>query len=165
MIQAHPHKGDQMSFPDDWLANVSEADLLSLIPTEALDHLQTPDEAAQIILAQYSKGLESRKRLKSDKETEQRDLSFPSQALSALKREFYTLLCTDDSSYAKVREKLLSAGSGVTILTVAIVAQALGDTLGLVCGPLITLVAVLIYAALRLGQQAMCATLAAECAE
>ena len=154
-----------MSFPDAWISNLSAGDLLSLIPSQALGHLDTPNKAAEVILGEYSEGLESRKQLKSEKDKEQKDLTFASRSWVALKKEFYSLLCTDDPTYTDVRSKLTSSGTGVTILTVAIVAQALGDKLGLVCGPIVTLVAVLIYGALRLGQQSICATLAAECTE
>lgn len=154
----------KMASHDQWLADLSGADLLSLIPSCALEHLDNPDRAAEAVLADYTAGLEGRRRLKTER-GEEKDLTFAARSWPRLKKEFYSLLCTDDAAYADVRSKLVSSGKTVTILLVAIVAQSLGDKLGLVCGPTVCLVAILLYSALRLGQRTLCGMLAAECGQ
>jgi hypothetical protein len=150
-----------MNCSDGWLANLSQADLLSSIPSNVLDCIDDLDKAAEVVLKDYAAGIEGRKRLTTD-DKEKKDLTFGSQCWLGIKREFYVLLCTDDESYRNLRVKLASSGNNVTVLLVAMVAQALGNRLGLVCGPVVTLVAILLCSALRLGQQTICGVLATQ---
>jgi hypothetical protein len=151
-----------MNSSDGWLTNLSQADVLSFIPSNALGCIDDLDKAADVVLADYSAGIENRKRLTTDGK-EKKDLTFRKEAWLQLKKEFYVLLCTEDESYKNVRVKLASSGNAVTVLLVALVAQSLGDKLGIVCGPVVTLVALMLCASLRLGRQTMCGVLAKQC--
>ena len=86
--------------------------------------------------------------------------SAPKEYSSNVRREIHMLVCTRDRKYSGVRRKLDSLGSkgGQTVL--AIVSASVGQALGVAAGAISGLVAVALFAVLKVGVNAYCATVA-----
>lgn len=150
-----------MSSTGHWLTRLSDEDLLGMIPSEALDDLETPDQAASTIIAHLSRGAERRRRLTAKAGAEaEKEATLTERSWEQLKRQFYLFICTDDPAYAGLREKLSTSAAGFTVVAVGMISQAFGDRLGLLSGPLVSLVALLLYTTTRLGKGTFCAMFA-----
>ena len=146
-----------MGSDDRWLTRLSDEDLLGMIPNEALEDLETPDKAASLIIGNLTTSAERRRRLtsKPGEEVENKP-TISQQSWQQLKREFHSFICTDAPAYAELRAKLNASATALTVISVAMISQALGDKLGLLSGPLVSLVALLLYTVVRLGKGTFC---------
>jgi hypothetical protein len=74
--------------------------------------------------------------------------------------EFRTLICTHDAKYEQVRQELDRAinltKEPATKVIVALIAGAIGGQLGMLWGPLVGVVGVLLLIMVRLGKEAYC---------
>lgn len=75
-----------------------------------------------------------------------------------LKREFFTLLCTDDEKYADLRRQIQELEGPTKVVIIPAIAAAIGAILGIAAGILTPFVALLFLGAAKLGAQAWCET-------
>jgi ABC-type antimicrobial peptide transport system permease subunit len=81
----------------------------------------------------------------------------PKEWWPRVKHEFHVFLCTDDAKYEDLREKLRESASVTSTTVLSAIAAAIGSTLGFEAGAIVGLVAVCIYAAIKIGKEAYCA--------
>ncbi|MBW2739254.1 MAG: hypothetical protein JRE64_10505 [Deltaproteobacteria bacterium] len=73
-----------------------------------------------------------------------------------VKKEFHLFLCTDDSKYSDLRKSLQSKGSKSVTVTISTISAALANYVGVVAGVMVPMIALCLYAALKIGLYAYC---------
>ncbi len=73
-----------------------------------------------------------------------------------LKHEFYLLLCTKDKKYSKLRKQLDKSSNAATTTIVSTISVTIAAALGTTIGIITPLVALLLYAIIRLSVNSWC---------
>lgn len=74
-----------------------------------------------------------------------------------LKHEFKLLVCTSDSKYTEVRQRLASSADKTQATAVSTIAAVMGAQFGVVAGLIVPFVALCLIVLARLGKEAFCA--------
>ena len=83
-------------------------------------------------------------------------LKRPRNFWQELKKEFYLLLCTKDPKYKKLRSQLDKKSHATTTTIIAMISAAIAAQLGVAIGIITPLVALLLFAILKLGMNSWC---------
>lgn len=132
-----------MSNNENWWSPLSEGDLVSMLPEGLATAVRggSIEEAGLRMPSYVEPGVEH---------------ALPPRYWNQLKKEFWLLVCTDDTKYEATRRRLAeTSGEGRTII-VAIVAAAVSEALGFAAGALTPFCVLCLIALLRLGKEAFC---------
>jgi len=72
------------------------------------------------------------------------------------KHEFHIFLCTDDTKYLELRNKLNDNAGQVSKVVLNLISATLAGYLGITAGAIVGLCAVLLYLVLKIGKEAYC---------
>ena len=76
--------------------------------------------------------------------------------LNKAKHEFHIFLCTDDTKYVELRNKLNEKAGQASSVVLNLISAALAAYLGITAGAIVGLCAVLLYLVLKIGKEAYC---------
>ena len=80
----------------------------------------------------------------------------PRDFWAEIKKEFYQLLCTNDRKYAKLRTQLNKKSTTATTVILSSISVEVAVHLGVTAGMLTPLIALMLYAILKLGLNSWC---------
>jgi len=149
----------------NWIEQLQPLDLVAAAPQVQLldfDEKYTIDDAAALMVQGAPKFFAA---LRDDKKEQlikgyakrSKDHLPPKEWWPKVKEEFHVFLCTDDKKYDDLRKKLKSSASATSTTILTSIAAAIGSTLGFEAGAIVGLVALCLYALLKMGKEAYCA--------
>ncbi len=149
----------------DWIRQIEPMDLIVEAPQiQLLDFSDkfTIDDAAALMVQgapQFFatlKPTEKEALLKGHFKRSQEKLP-PKEWWPKVKYEFHVFLCTDDKKYRDLRKKLRESGNVTSTTILTMISAAIGSSLGFEAGFIVGLVAVCLYAVIKIGKEAYCA--------
>ena len=150
----------------DWISQLDPMDIIAVAPQIQLldfDDSYTTDDAAALLVKgapQFFATLRSKEKeelIKGHYVRSQEKLP-PKEWWPRVKHEFQLFLCTEDEKYEELRERLRESASVTSTTVLSAIAAAIGSTLGFEAGAIVGLVAVCLYAVIKIGKEAYCAT-------
>ncbi|KIO48336.1 hypothetical protein [Nitrosospira sp. NpAV] len=151
----------------DWISRLESLDLVIKAPQiQVLDFNDsfTIDSAAALMVQgapQFFASLKPKDKVELMKGFHTRSQSHlpPKDWWPKIKEEFHIFLCTDDKKYDELRRELKSSGGKTSATILSIITASIGSKLGFEAGTIVSLVALCLYALLKIGKEAYCANI------
>lgn len=150
----------------NWIEKIEPMDLVVEAPQIQImdfDDKYTIDDAAALMVQgapQFFASLKDREKeelIKGYSKRAQAQLP-PKDWWPRVKEEFHIFLCTDEKRYEELREKLQDSANATSVTILSVISAAIGNSLGFEAGVIVGLVAVCLYAVIKIGKEAYCAT-------
>lgn len=166
---------------NSWIENINESDLTKYLPELALvKNFRTEDElidkirdelATHFIHTEMPRTMYPTpdphdfnilssswtKKTKNYKKKEVKELDKARKSYwQAIKNEIRTLLCTDDEKYTELRDKLRDYSEKTQGPVIATISATIAGFIGVAAGVISGLVAIALYAAIKIGVNAYC---------
>ena len=144
---------------NDWMSELSKTELKYIAP--ALFVFEDDPEKAAIFM--YKEGYAQPMASAGDKEliaerSKQEKEARPSKKYwTQVKQEIFTLMCTNDEKYNKLRKSLEEVSEQGTKVIVATIAASVGSVLGVEAGIISGFCAVLLHFIIKVGKESYCA--------
>jgi hypothetical protein len=149
----------------NWIKQIKPMDLITEAPQiQILDFSEnySIDDAAALMVQgapQFFASIKTKEKeqLLKGKYRRSHEKLPPKEWWPKVKYEFHVFLCTDDKRYEDLRKKLNESVSATSTTILSAISAAIGCSLGFEAGAIVGLVAVCLYAVIKIGKEAYCA--------